>query len=162
MKDEQSQKFLLDSNIFIQAALNEYRFGFCGGFWRVVQELHKKEIIYSINAVKEELTQKDDELSQWVKRLPASFFLSHEDSISEYAKLMNWAYGSSHFNDGAKKKFASDHADPWLVAYAAKHNMTIITHETYQPERKNAIKIPVAARHLSVKYDRLFDFLENC
>ncbi|SES92652.1 protein of unknown function [Thorsellia anophelis DSM 18579] len=61
-------KYLIDSNIFIQSKNFEYRFEYCRIFWDLLVKLHEKGIVYSINAVKEELLQKDDDLSDWIKK----------------------------------------------------------------------------------------------
>ena len=73
---------------------------------------------------------------------------------------MNWAYNNPQFNQNAKMKFASEHADPWLVAYAAAHNMKLITHEVFDPNTKKSIKIPNAAGVLNVQCVNMYDFLE--
>lgn len=155
-------RYLLDSNIFIQSHRFEYRFSFCGGFWELLKTLHKAKRIFSINAVKKELFKGNDPLSEWVKTLPESFFLDERDLItqSHYGRLINWAQSNTQFNDNAKLKFASEHADPWLVAYAAANNMKLVTHEIYNADTKKVIKIPVAARELGVVCVNMYDFLD--
>ncbi len=155
--------YLLDSNIFIQSHQQEYRFSFCGGFWDLLKTLHNEKIVFSINAVKKELLQGNDKLSQWVKTLPKSFFRDERDARTQsfYARLINWAQNNSQFTDSAKLRFASQHADPWLVAYAASNGMKLVTHEIFNPDTKKNIKIPNAADVLNVECVRLYDFLEQ-
>ncbi len=154
-------RYLLDSNVFIQSSNLEYRFAFCSSFWGLLIDLHRQGRVFSILSVKKELTKKDDELARWIKLLPDTFFLDERmHAQAKYAYLMNWAMTNPQFNDNAKQKFASEHADPWLVAYAATKNMTIITHEVYDPYIKKAIKIPNAAKELGVICIMLYDFLE--
>lgn len=154
--------YLLDSNIFIQSHRFEYRFSFCSGFWELLKILHLRRIVFSIRAVKNELLKNNDALSTWIRQLPESFFCDERDqeTQSKYRYLMNWAYNNPQFNQNAKMKFASEHADPWLVAYAAAHHMKLITHEVFDPNTKKSIKIPNAAGVLNVQCVNMYDFLE--
>ncbi|MDO4697048.1 MAG: DUF4411 family protein [Neisseria sp.] len=156
-------RYLLDSNIFIQSSFLEYRFSFCGGFWELLKTLHYAGRVFSIRAVKKELTKKDDELAQWINTLPDEFF--HDERIEavqvHYGSLMNWAVNNPQFSDTAKARFASEHADPWLVSYAAANDMKIITHEKYEPNVRKSVKIPNAAKQVGVECVDLYDFLES-
>lgn len=155
--------YLLDSNIFIQSHRFEYRFSFCNGFWTLLKTLHNAGTVFSIKAVKTELMQGGDALSDWVRALPNTFFLDERDVSTQehYGYLMNWAMKNKHFTDEAKRKFASEHADPWLVAHARASNMRIVTHEVYDANIKRTIKIPNAARELGVACVNTYDFLED-
>lgn len=155
-------RYLLDSNIFIQSFNLSYRPSFCSAFWDLLRTLHLAGRVFSISSVKKELVYKDDDLANLVLTLPDTFFLN-EKIIGQpnYTSLMNWAMVNPQFTDGAKIKFASDHADPWLVAYAAQENMIIVTQESYNQNIKTSIKIPNAAEQLDVKWIGLFDFLDS-
>ena len=154
--------YLLDSNIFIQSHRFEYRFSFCSGFWELLEILHQRGIVFSIRAVKNELLKGNDALSAWIRQLPESFFYDERDqeTQSRYGFLMNWAHNNPQFTQNAKMKFASQHADPWLVAYAAAHDMKLITHEVFDQNIKKSIKIPNAERVLNVQCVNMYDFLE--
>lgn len=155
-------RYLLDSNIFIQSFNLAYRPSFCSAFWDLLQTLHLAGRVFSISSVKKELTYRDDDLAKWVLNLPDTFFLNEKIvGQQNYKYLMNWAMANPQFTDGAKLKFASDHADPWLVAYAAQENMKIVTQESYNLNIRTSIKIPNAAEQLGVKYIGLFDFLDS-
>lgn len=60
-------KFLVDSNVFIEAKNFAYNFNYCKLFWDFLLALHSKGLVYSINAVKKELCAKEDPLCKWVK-----------------------------------------------------------------------------------------------
>ncbi|HDC4648581.1 TPA: DUF4411 family protein, partial [Enterobacter kobei] len=51
-------KFLVDSNVFIEAKNFAYNFNYCKLFWDFLLALHSKGLVYSINAVKKELCAK--------------------------------------------------------------------------------------------------------
>ena len=60
---------------------------------------------------------------------------------------------SHHFTPNAIQEFLeTDHADPWLIAFAMSNNWTIVTYEKSQPERKNRIKIPEVCNKFNVRH----------
>lgn len=153
--------YLLDSNIFIQSKNFQYRFGFCQAFWDLIINLHHQGQVFSINKVKDELTEGNDELADWVKTLPKSFWLDEFDYIDGYNDVINWAQ-STNFKDRAKANFADEKiADAWLVASAFnRSNTVIVTQETQvNPEARKQIKIPNAAQEFNVDCFTLYDFL---
>lgn len=149
-------KYLLDSNIFIQAHRMYYPFDVVPSFWNKILELSKRGVICSIDKVRKELcdTSNPDELSAWCEDiLGSAFFADSESCIDVYAELAVWTHSSTRFLQSAKDEFlATDLADPWLIAYAKKHDLAIVTHEISQPTRKNRIKIPEPCRHFGVRY----------
>lgn len=149
-------KYLLDSNVFIQAHRMHYPFDVVPSFWKKLIELSKKEIIISIDKVRKEICDKRsaDELALWCQNeLDEGFFVDSSACIDAYAEIANWAYSNTQFKPNAKDEFlATDLADPWLIAYAKKHNCIIVTHEVSQPNRQNRIKIPEPCLHFGVRY----------
>ncbi|MGQ3014692.1 MAG: DUF4411 family protein [Flavobacteriales bacterium] len=149
-------KYLLDSNVFIQAHRMYYPFDVVPGFWRKLQELSNDGVICSIDKVRKELCEisSPDRLSLWcTKQLNPIFFVDSTSCLNDYGALANWVMSSSHFTQNAKDDFlTTDLADPWLVAYAKSYDCTIVTHEVSQPQRKNRIKIPEPCSHFGVKY----------
>lgn len=149
-------KYLLDSNVFIQAHRMYYPFDVVPSFWNKILELSNNGLIISIDKVKKELceTSNRDQLSDWCENdLISSFFADSTSCVDIYAQLAIWAHSSTHFLQSAKDEFlATDLADPWLIAYAKKHDLTIVTHEISQPQRRNKIKIPEPCIHFGVKY----------
>ena len=59
--------FLLDSNIFIEAKDRYYGFDFAPGFWDWLDILFQSDQIRSIDAVRDELNERNDELALWVR-----------------------------------------------------------------------------------------------
>lgn len=150
------KKYLLDSNVFIQAHRMHYPFDVVPSFWKKLVELSNKGIVISIDKVKKEIcdTNSTDVLSLWcLNEIDNDFFVDSSSCISEYSEIANWTYSNTLFRPTAKDEFlATDLADPWLIAYARKHNCIIVTHETSQPNRQNRIKIPEPCLHFGVKY----------
>ncbi|MBT0726796.1 DUF4411 family protein [Rosenbergiella australiborealis] len=156
-------KFLIDSNVFIEAKNFAYNFDYCKIFWDFLIALHNRGVVYSINAVKKELCVKKDPLYHWVNNeLPSSFFENEISSISNYSKLMNWA-NTLDVHVKAKVDFAStEKADAFLIAHAMTHDFTIITHEKPSGGMpKKRIMIPDAAAIHGVKTLTLYEFLPS-
>lgn len=156
-------KFLVDSNVFIEAKNFAYNFNYCKLFWDFLLALHSKGLVYSINAVKKELCAKEDPLCKWVKEeLPPSFFESEVSSITNYAKLINWSM-TLDVTEKARTDFASqDKADAFLIAHAMTHGFTIVTHERPSGGApKKRIMIPDAAATHGVKTLTLYEFLPS-
>lgn len=150
-------KYLLDSNIFIQAHRMHYPFDVVPSFWNKIIDLSNNNIICSIDKVKKEICETStnpDNLSLWCENdLNKDFFVDSSSCVDMYADIAIWTNSNIHFQQAAKNEFlATDLADPWLIAYARKNNLTIITHEISQPNRKNRIKIPEPCLHFHVKY----------
>ena len=50
-------RYLVDSNVFIQAKNFFYRFEFCGGFWEWLQSAHDAGLLFTVKKVREELKE---------------------------------------------------------------------------------------------------------
>lgn len=148
--------YVLDSNIFIQAHRMYYPFDVVPSFWNKIIDLFNKDIIISIDKVKKEICDihNPDQLSAWCEeKLEDSFFADSSSCIDVYSQIAIWVHTNNHFLQSAKDEFlATDLADPWLIAFAKKNNLTIVTHETSQPQRRNRIKIPEPCIHFGVNY----------
>ncbi len=154
-------RYLLDSNVFIQAKNLHYRFEFCQAFWDLIIELHRRQIVFSIEKVKKELEKGNDSLTDWIKTLPANFWLDENSAITEYANVINWS-NNQHFTPKAVEDFAEySRADAWLVGTAkSMTNTVIVTQEAHiDPNIKKAIKIPNAASAFGVNCLSVYDFL---
>ncbi len=153
--------WLLDSNIFIQAANDYYQFGICPGFWDWLLQ-HTSEI-RSVERVKDEIMAKEDDLAVWCKdRLPKGFFLKPDEGT--YQRLGEiTAYVSnlpSPYDMRKKNKFLSG-ADTMLLATAMQTGDVIVTHEKDDPRSHNKIYLPQIANCFKVQYTRLFDVMRK-
>ena len=147
--------FVVDSNFFIQAHRVVYPLDVVVSFWKVLGKLANDGIIISIDKVKNEIYQNNDELKTWCQEyLPDDFFRSTEESIEQYSKVVEWTMSrSGHFQQKAIDEFMdSDEADAWIISYCLKHKYMLITHEVSEPGRKSKIKIPEPCNSLGVSY----------
>ncbi|MCL6614222.1 MAG: DUF4411 family protein [Firmicutes bacterium] len=154
--------YLLDANVFIQAARDYYAFELAPGFWEALLIHAKDGRIQSIDRVKDELQRGNDELKDWVNNDFHPFFAStDQDDVADiYRKIMNWVQGSSQFLEAAKAEFARS-ADGWLVAYAMIKNCIVVTHEQFRPEAKKTVPIPNICQAFGVPYINTYQMLRD-
>jgi len=145
--------YLLDANIFIQASRMNYSFDIFPGFWEWLDNEQNKGVLSSIIPIGQELKNGNDFLSEWAgERMASKWFLSVEEEITqnEYRKVASWASSTDQeFKQHVVEDFLSV-ADSWLIAKASAQKCTIVTHETYEPNRKSKIKIPNVCSAFSI------------
>ena len=149
--------YVVDSNFFIQAHRAIYPLDVATSFWAKVRELEQSGRIISIDKVKNELYDKNDDLEKWCrKNLPNDFFKDTSSVLYEYGKISNWAISKKdHYLPQALNEFLdADTADAFLVAYALndEKERVLITHEISQPEKKKKIKIPEPCNEFNIIY----------
>lgn len=86
-----------------------------------MKELADTRSIISIDKVKAELYDKNDDLEAWCKtNLTNDFFHDTSAIMSEYSAVSFWAASkASHYLPNAISEFlAADEADAFLIAYA--------------------------------------------
>jgi hypothetical protein len=148
--------FVVDSNFFIQAHRATYPLDIATGFWTKVHQLAHSEKIISIDKVRDELYNKNDELEAWCRNnLPIDFFKSSTEILNEYARVIDWAMSKKdHYLQNALHEFLdADVADAFIIAYclAQPYNRFLVTQEISEPTRKNKIKIPDCCNALDIK-----------
>jgi hypothetical protein len=141
--------YVLDANVFIEAARRYYAFDLHTRFWDILNEHARNGVVESIDWVKKELEKgkgkkgEEDELVRWSNSDFVHAFRStdEEDVIEFYGKVITWVQGQSQFTDVAKADFANG-ADGWLVAYAAARKRIVVTHEVLAIDARRKVPIP--------------------
>lgn len=141
-------RYLLDTNIFIQAKNLHYGFDFCPAFWDWLVQQNVAGTVASIDKVGDELQAGGDDLSVWATARGAGFFLPPDDPVlPALTRVSTWAT-SQNYEPAAIATFLQV-ADYWLVSHALAHNFTVVTHEV-PAETVRKIKIPNACIGLAV------------
>lgn len=158
--------YVVDSNFFIQAHRANYPLDVALSFWAKVQQLAHEGKIISIDKVKDELYNKNDELEAWCKaNLPDDFFKDSSEVMHSYGQVISWAVSKSgQYNQNALNEFLSaDEADAFLVAYTLADNVNkiIVTHEISSPNSKSRIKIPDVCIGLNARYVNTIEMLRE-
>lgn len=152
--------------MFIGAYRGYYSFDIVPSFWSTLLRLAENSKICSIDKIKQEIINPNDknpdELHKWTAENLKDFFekTNAQDVLQDYAIIQQWAFNNSHFTNPAKEEFANN-ADAWLIAYSKAKGYTLVTHETYKPETKKRILIPVVCREFGVAYVNTFEMLKD-
>ncbi len=117
-------RYLLDTNIFIQARNLHYGFDFCPAFWEWLVAQNAAGIVGSIDKVSDELVAGGDDLSDWAKARGDAFFLPPDDLVvPALGRVSAWANGQT-YERAAIATFLQV-ADYWLVSHALAHRCTV-------------------------------------
>ena len=154
--------YLLDANVFIEAARRYYAFDIAPPFWESLIHHAANDLIQSIDRVKFELERGNDELANWATNHFNDAFAStdEEDVIESYSEVMSWVQTQDQFLDAAKADFAKG-ADGWLVAYAKAKGRIIVTHEQPATDARRKVPIPNVCEAFSVNYVDTFEMLRQ-
>jgi hypothetical protein len=154
--------FVLDANVFIEAARRYYAFDLAPRFWETLIRHARDGRIQSIDRVKQELGKGHDELADWSKtHFSDAFASTNEDDIVQcFGEIMGWIQVQNQFTNGAKADFANG-ADAWLVAYAKVKDCVVVTHEVPAPDAKTRIPIPNACQAFGVPFVDTFEMLRR-
>lgn len=142
--------YLLDANVFIQAKNLQYGFDFCPAFWDWLEHKNGRGEVFSIQQVGSELHAGEDELATWGEARGEAFFLPPDNQVLAAApRVSAWAT-AQNYAPAAVNTFLQV-ADYWLVAFAAAHGHTVVTHEVAANSPKK-IKIPNACVGLNIRF----------
>ena len=154
--------YLLDANVFIEAARRYYAFDLAPKFWESLALHAEKGEIQSIDRVKQELERGNDELATWATAQFSEAFAStdEEDVTVSYSEIISWVQIQDQFSDAAKADFASG-ADGWLVAYAKSKGFIVVTHEVLDPNIMRKVPIPNVCEEFGMSYVDTFEMLRQ-
>jgi predicted nucleic acid-binding protein len=155
--------YVLDANVFIEAARRYYAFDLRTKFWDILNQHAEIGVIESIDRVKkEELDKEEDELAKWANGEFIHAFRStdEKDVVESYGRVMTWAQEQSQYTDAAKAELANE-PDGWLVAYAIARGRIVVTHEVLAPDAKSRVPIPNVCEAFGVKYVDTFKMLRE-
>ncbi|MBK5261046.1 MAG: DUF4411 family protein [Peptostreptococcaceae bacterium] len=157
-------KYLLDSNIFIQAKNSQYPFDAFPGFWEWLKRDMEAGIVASIEPVYKEIIKGNDELGDWVKVCQeCGCFLSVDDSKTQtkFAEVASWAVDPAQdFKPTAYQEFLQV-ADSWLIAKAHSTEATVVTLEKFDPQCKKRVLIPNACETFGVEYINTIELIRR-
>ncbi len=157
-------RYVLDTNVFIEAARRYYAFDLAPSFWEVLVREGESGVVQSIDRVKAEIERGKDALEEWAKRDFHQWFASTDqaDVIEAYGRTVVWANRHPQFTRGAKAEFSrAENADAWVVAYAVAKGCVVVTQEQLDPNVKVRIPIPNVCQAFTVQYVDTFQMLRD-
>lgn len=151
-------KYLLDSDVLIQAKNRHYGFDICPGFWDWIDSAHTYQRVFSVERVHEEVCAGNDELAKWAQDRH-SLFLGPDQSVARALRTVaEWVNASVPAYTTAAVAEFFDAADYYLVAHALAHGFVVVTAEV-RADTVNKVKIPNACGALGIRYVDLFTML---
>jgi len=154
--------YVLDANVFMEAARRYYAFDIAPSFWQALIQHAQAGKVLSIDRVKNEINRGKDVLKKWASNYFNSWFNATNGGavINAYGLIIQWAYSQTQFTDAAKAEFASeDNADAWVVAYAKAKNCIVVTHEEFKPGIQRRIPISNVCRAFGIPYVDTFEMI---
>ena len=142
--------YVLDTNIFIDAANAYYTFDLAPGYWDFLVQLFDSCHAVSIKSVYDELGEAGDgdPLKDWARANKQHFVAPDSRVVACYQRVIAWA--KNNYDSPAVVEFQRV-ADSWIVAHALAHGWVVVTHEKSAPRSKGRIKNPDAGAALGVE-----------
>jgi Domain of unknown function (DUF4411) len=151
--------YLLDANVFIDAKNRYYGFDIVPAFWDWLRQAHAAGKVFTVQHVYDEIVASGDDLSTWIKAMPATFRLAPgPNDQASLTALSQWVVGSPSYNQAAVSTFLAS-ADYFLVAQASSLGYAVVTHEVAGTGSKKSVKIPDACQAIGVPWMTPFKVL---
>ena len=162
--------YCLDSDVFIQAHRGYYAFDIVPGFWEALVDWAENGLISTPLPVYDELvpsSASQDVLAQWLKDNKSIMFVDVDQPIVDvYSNIANFVverYEPQHV------QLFLQGADPWVIACAYAHDITVVTMEKRKNETSNQrsglisgrIKIPNVCEYFDVRCIDTFALLRE-
>jgi len=148
--------YVVDTNFFIQAHRVSYPLDVVPSFWNRVKDLANRGKIISIDKIKKEIFNNDDELKEWCENnLSPDFWKDSNQNPLEYAQIVAWgASQTTRYTQNAIQEFLdAEEADAFLMAFTLADllNRKVVTYER-SSNKKNKIKIPDVCAAFGIFY----------
>lgn len=151
-------QYCIDSNFFIQGWTQYYSPEFCVGYWEAIATLGRNERLFMPREVYKEITDTNDELSEWMK--DKEYMV--RDTNTEVQKCLRKIYDANpaHLRlvDSTKGRSL---ADPWVIAHALAENATVVTKEAFEARPTKRPKIPNVCHNMGIGCINDFDFIRQ-
>ena len=149
------KRYCLDTGVYVEGWNRYYSMSLCPEYWRLLDDLGKRGIIFSPVEVKREIEKVDDGLKKWIKDKPHLFREITED-VQKNLRLIMEKHG--RLVDSIKQRSI---ADPWVIAHAITEHAIVVTKETPAGSNSRRIKIPDVCAALNVKCINDFQFAQG-
>lgn len=159
-----SVTYLLDTNVFVEAARRYYPLDFARPFWDGLVLYGSLGQIASCDRVLAELKEGDDDLKDWAMEDFQPYFSSTktQEVLTAYAELVQWAATQDQYKKGARDEFMTEtNADTWLLALAMTTGAVVVTHEVHAPDARKKIPIPNVCEAFEIGYCDTFQMLRD-
>jgi hypothetical protein len=146
--------YSLDTSGFLDAWLRHYPIDVFPTIWDRLDGATRRGILFASDEVLRELEKKDDDAHAWMKARPDMIIPFDTHIEAEVIRLM------TRFPRLVDTKKGRSGGDPFVIAVALVHGLTVITgeHATGKPD---APRIPDVCKDLGVPCIRMLDFFRE-
>jgi hypothetical protein len=158
-----SSVYIIDTSSFIDMKLHYPTRAF-PTFWENFESLVREGQIQSPITVFEEISRKDDELTEWTRINHDRIFYDHTPSILEKVEEI-----LAVFPKLIDENKENDQADPFVIAMAIDKRIQqsiepqeifVVTEERINPHRRTQkIPMPLVCQHFGVPYLTILDLI---
>ncbi len=147
-------RYLLDTNVFIEAYRRYYQEKIVSSFWEYLKE---EEDIFTLQEVKDEIRKgKDkDTLENLVKAVK---IFSYDKPLTNQQMLSDYIY--KNYSSEQAGKFLNV-ADYLLVCVAKEYNIVIVTHENFLGKGAKKASIPNICKEFDIDCVDTFEMLKR-
>lgn len=146
-------KYCFDTGAYIRAWRETYPPDVFKEFWKTFEDFLGSGAVISPQVVLDELKKKDDDLYKWARKHPGVFQVLGEDVQRSTSEIL--AQFPRIMEEGRDRNTA----DPFVIATARVHGLTVVTTERFGNEKKP--KIPFVCQHFGIKAIGLVAFLRE-
>ncbi|MBE8183009.1 MAG: DUF4411 family protein [Candidatus Portiera sp.] len=161
--------YLIDASSLMQSQRVRYPLQNFPGVWDFLHELHKKDKLFSIDKVKDEINDGDehDELKKWVNNPKLNKFFTSANfvNLQDNIRIIENGLASKNYDPSAIFDFLKG-TDCYLVAYAMRASATekidyIVITEEVASNSTMKIKIPDVCKIADTEYNSFIGLIKK-
>ena len=153
------QKYCLDANVLINGWQKYYSPKFCSDYWSILNRLGVEGKIFLPQAVFDEVTRTDDDLTAWLKGSEIPVHKVDGPVTQNLTKIYAANPVHQYLVDNTKQRSL---ADPWVIAHALNENACVVTkEEKVTALGTNRIKIPNVSDNMGVRWLNDFQMIQE-
>lgn len=152
------QRYCIDTSLFINGWRKHYQPDVFPAFWEALNGLMQDGVLFSCEAVYDEIQAQADELAAWVKQRKKYFEKPTEDILLGMRELLEY------FPNLAAESGRTNAADPWVIVHARDEEGAIVVTDEIRQERVSPTKppkIPNVCDDMGVKWMPPVEFLRT-
>ena len=153
-------KYILDTNIFIDSKNNAYPFDIVPLFWEKLLLCAQNRQFFLVQEVIDEINAGNDDLAQWMSNNSSSFHVLPitNDVFAAATRISNFISANTVYLESAKQIFLGC-ADYMLIAYAMAESAVVVTNERENAASRKRVLIPDVCNHFGIQCINRNDFL---
>ncbi len=146
-------KYSFDTDVYITIWRHSYPRDVFIKLWEDLEKMIKEGVIISSATVLVELSRQRDEIHEFFRQVPHLFVEPDEEEQNYVRNLIN----HQDFNKWGLSSSEKHLADPYVVALAKVHNLSVVTFETHHQTNS----IPHVCAILDIKCMKYLDLLRE-